>query len=209
MSDSQTEYSIGLPEQFRRQAAELYDEAFGPKFALAVPDRARRVALLAASMVPRFAIAAIRDGQLVGIAGFHTSEGSLTSGIGLRGLLSKLGLLGGLRAAAVFSLYERTPAEDELLMDGIAVRGDQRGLGIGTALLDQVARYAESHGFCTVRLEVIDTNPAARRLYERQGFVAARVERFEYLRWLLGFGGSTTMERTVSAPPAPRKMAAT
>ena len=38
---------------------------------------------------------------------------------------------------------------------------------------------------------ILDTNPDARRLYERVGFVAGRTERTPYLRRLFGFGAST------------------
>lgn len=32
-------YQTGIPEELRGEVALLYDEAFGEKFALAVPDR--------------------------------------------------------------------------------------------------------------------------------------------------------------------------
>lgn len=67
-------------------------------------------------------------------------------------------------------------------MDGIAVKQDMRGKGIGTKLLDELKQYARDNGFSSIRLDVIDTNPAARRLYERQGFVLTRTGYFGYLR---------------------------
>ena len=119
---------------------------------------------------------------------------SSPGGIGAGRLLAKLGVFRGVWAIAVFSLYERTPTPGELVMDGIAVHKDYRGYGIGGRLLDEIVNYARENDFQTVRLDVIDINPGARRLYERRGFVAVRTEHFPYLRWLLGFGGSTTME---------------
>ena len=53
---------------------------------------------------------------------------------------------------------------------------------------------AVEYGFNRVRLDVIDINPRAKKLYERKGFKVVRTEKFPYLRRLLGFGGSTTME---------------
>ena len=82
-------------------------------------------------------------------------------------------------------------------MDGISVHRDYRGRGIGSRLLREPAAYARRNGFRSIRLNVIDTNSSARRLYERQGFAAVRAENFPFLRWLLGFGGSTTMELPV------------
>ena len=80
-------------------------------------------------------------------------------------------------------------------MDGIVVDASARGRGIGTRLLNELTTFGKSNGYETVRLDVIDTNPSARRMYERNGFTATRTESFGYLRWLLGFGASTTLVR--------------
>lgn len=186
-------YQVGVPESLRVKAALLYDEAFGRKFSVAIDNPQNRHAVLAESFLLEYAVAAISKGRLVGLAGFHTKRGALTSGMSAELLLKRLGTLGGLWAAIIFSIYARQPKASELLMDGIAVRRDMRGKGIGTHLLNDLKDYARENGFRTIRLDVIDTNPAARRLYEQQGFVPTRTKRFGYLRWLLGFGASTTM----------------
>ena len=193
------DYLTGLPERFRAEAVALYDRAFGAKLALAVPDDAARRRLLHNGLLLDYAIGAVANDRLLGIAGLHTPDGSLTGGITYAGLLARLGIVRGHWAALVFSCYERKPAPGELLMDGIAVCVEARGHGIGGRLLDEVAGYAASHGFKRVRLDVIDTNPNARRLYARKGFAAVKTERFPWLRWLLKFGGSTTMVLAVGA----------
>jgi len=165
---------------------------------LAIPNRDERISLLKECLLPNFAFTALVNDELVGLAGFQTPNGSLTSGVTGRRLLSKLGWIHGLRAACVFSLYERTPDFGELVMDGIAVRDDMRGRGIGGHLLDQLTHYAREHGFTRIRLDVIDTNPAARRLYERKGFQPIHTDHFPFLKWLLGFGAATKMELYVT-----------
>jgi len=187
------QYQIGIPESLREEAAHLYDEAFGAKLSVAVPNQSKRRALLATSLVLPFAVVAITRGHLVGLAGFHTLQGALTNDMTVTKLFQQTGLLGGARATLVFSLYERRPHARELLMDGIAVRQDMRGHGIGTKLLAVLKQYAHEHQYCRIRLDVIDTNTAAKRLYEREGFVAIRTQHFRYLRWLLGFSAATTM----------------
>ena len=123
------EFLWGLRPEHVDTAVCLYDEAFGAKFELAIPSREKRLALFRQSFQPEFAICAVLDGRLVGLAGFHTADGSLTSGIGARELFKQLGWFGGVRATAVFSLYERTLSAGELLMDGIAVDSSCRGAG--------------------------------------------------------------------------------
>ena len=190
-------YTIGLKSDQLKTAVQLYDEAFGEKFAVAIKSRQDRLTLLESAFVGRFAISATIGTNLVGLAGFHTFDGSLTGGIGARTLFTQLGFVRGLRASVIFSLYERKPKPGQLLMDGIAVHQQYRGQGIGSRLLHKIVDYARQNNFKTVRLDVIDTNPGARCLYERHGFIPVHNEEFPFLRWLLGFGGSTTMELRV------------
>ncbi|MFK8013923.1 MAG: GNAT family N-acetyltransferase [Gammaproteobacteria bacterium] len=188
---------VGIPERDRRAAAQLYDVAFGSKLALAVPDSDQRLVLLTQSLFLDYAVAAFDDQKLVGLAGFSTSEGSLTGGIDYRSLLRELGFIGGHRAALVFSVYEREIKPTELLMDGVVVDAPCRGRGIGTQLFARIMDVAREGGYATIRLDVIDTNPAAKRLYQRLGFVEGKTESFEFLRGVLGFGASTTMIYTL------------
>ena len=190
-------YQIGVPETQRAAAARLYEQAFGRKLAVAIPNDEMRLAIQEESLVLDKGFAALLDGGLVGLAGVQTKDGSLTSGITATTLFRRLGVMRGVRAVAIFALYERSAEAGELLMDGIAVRADMRGKRIGTTLLDMVKQFGRDNGYKTVRLDVIDTNPDARRLYERQGFVATKTESFGYLRWLLGFGAATTMVYTL------------
>ena len=186
----------GIAHQLRERTAQLYDIAFGEKLALAIPDAAGRTQILTKSMQLEFAIGALHGAHLVGIAGFSTATGSLTSGLNYRGLLSELGWLRGNRAALVLALYERKAKKGELLMDGIVVDPEYRGKGVGTQLFTCLMEFAKNKGYSTIRLDVIDTNPGARRLYERLGFNEERTEKFEFLRGVLGFGSSTTMVYT-------------
>ena len=190
-------YQIGIPEEFRSTAVDLYDEAFGAKLALAIASTEERKELFVKGFNLGYAIGAFREDGLIGIAGFNAVRGSLTGDLTYRDLISELGFFKGNRAALVFSLYERKPQPRELVMDGIAVRSDARGMGVGKRLLEEIRQYAESHDFNRVRLDVIDTNPRARKLYERFGFQAVRTERFPQLKRFLGFGGVTTMELRV------------
>lgn len=186
-------YQVGIPETQRMTAAQLYEQAFGAKLAVGIPDDEQRLTVQRDALLLQYGMAALHNETLVGLAGFHTVDGSLTGGMSTKMLFERLGILRGLRAVAIFALYERSRKSAELLMDGIAVHADWRGQRIGSTLIAMIKQYARDNGFATIRLDVIDTNPAARRLYERQGFVATKTEQFGYLRWLLGFGAATTM----------------
>ena len=190
-------YQIGFPGSLRRDGAALYDEAFAPKLRPAIRDDAARLAVLAAGLNPGQCVAALDNGVLLGIAGFHDEGGSLTGGITFGSIRREVGFARAVKAVAVFMLLERKPKADELLMDGIVVRADARGRGIGTGLFAELETYARRSGRRRIRLDVVDTNPGARRLYERLGFAETKTERTPYLQRLMGFSASTTMEKVL------------
>ena len=82
-------------------------------------------------------------------------------------------------------------------MDGIAVHGDARGKGVGTALLEAIFDKARELDLTSVRLDVIDANPRARTLYERRGFVAGKEQSTGLFRHVFGFSNYTEMIKTL------------
>lgn len=187
-----------IPEGTEERVAELYWDAFGRKLgpALNPPGTAR--GFIAAHLHHDRGIAALVDGEVVGVAGYQLGGRALTRG-GTRDVLATYGSFRGLPRLLLLALLSRTPAAHELVMDGIAVSPECRGRGIGSLLLTEVAAVAADHGCRRIRLDVIDVNPRARALYERHGFTAARTEHTPYLRGLMGFSAVTTMYRPVTA----------
>jgi GNAT superfamily N-acetyltransferase len=196
-------FQVGFSDALRYDAAVLYDEAFDTKLRPAIRDDAARVAVIAAGLDPDKAIAAVDDRALLGLAGFHDEGGSLTGGITFGSVRREVGLLRAIKAFAVFALLDRQPGTSELLMDGIVVRDDARGQGIGTGLFVDLEAYALSHGMNRIRLEVVDTNPGARRLYDRLGFEPVATQRMPYLRSIMGFSASTTMVKHLGRRSGP------
>ncbi|MDL5199265.1 GNAT family N-acetyltransferase [Streptomyces sp. ALI-76-A] len=188
----------GVPAGAERRAAELYWEAFGRKLgpALNPPDKA--VPFLAAHLNADRAVCALLDGRLVGLAGYQLGGRALTGG-SASAVLRAYGHLRGLPRLLLLALFERHPAPGQLVMDGIAVDRGVRGRGLGSLLIEEVAAVAAERDCREIRLDVIDTNPRARALYERRGFTAVRTESTPWLRGLLGFGAVTTMRRPVDA----------
>lgn len=173
--------------------AALYWDAFAAKLRVPMGPPDRALAFIAEQLDPGFALVA-RDteGAVQGVAGFKTAEGSLIGG-GLRDLARHYGWLSTMWRAPLLALVERDLAPDVLLMDGICVDQMARGMGLGSALLSAVKQTARDRGLSCVRLDVIDSNPRARALYERKGFVAAGTETLGPLKYIFGFESSTKM----------------
>ena len=183
----------GFPDSTRRAAALLFDAAFATKLRAAIPDAAARVSVLVDGFRPAQSIAGMSGEELVGLAGFNDGGGSFTGGTSFGLLRDKLGFFGAVRAVTVLALLERKLKPGELLMDGIVVRADSRGRGIGTRLFAELESLARDGGKNRIRLDVVDTNPAARRLYERLGFEAVKTERVPFFARSFGFSAATTM----------------
>lgn len=186
-------YQTGLPETLRGQAALLYDDAFSRKLQFALPDPKRRVRVLARSFEPGHCVVAIQGDELLGVAGFHDQHGSFTADMTVRTLYATLGIRGTLRALPLLALLASSPKPGQLHLEGIAVSSQARGLGIGTTLIAMLEEMARNDGLTGLTLEVVDTNPAARRLYERLGFHEVATINLPFLERLMGFRASTSM----------------
>lgn len=70
--------------------------------------------------------------------------------------------------------YSTFRARPLLNIHDLAVLPEQRGRGIGHALLAAAESHARATGCCKLTLEVLDDNQPARRLYTRFGFEELR-----------------------------------
>lgn len=191
-----------LPDERRHAAAVLFDEAFGAKMGMALPDHGTRLAFLARAFRADHTAVATRDGELLGMVGMTARDGPYRGGLmdvpwDPRHNRDLLGLVGAARAVVGLRLAEHRPDADELYIDGIAVAPEARGLGIGTRLLHEAHAIAAEQSMRWVRLDVIDTNPRAQALYDRLGYKVTKVQSFRYMERAVGFGGMVSMERPV------------
>ncbi|MGL5008269.1 MAG: GNAT family N-acetyltransferase [Paracoccaceae bacterium] len=184
-----------LPPAHRHQAAALYWQAFGAKLGRVMGPEPRALALLARIIRNDHAIVALRGTELVGLVGYKTPRGAFASGA-FADLWAIFGI-GSLWRAALLRLLVRDVDNERFLLDGLCVAATARGQGVGTALLEAVAVEARARGYSAVRLDVVDTNPRARALYEREGFAEVKTTRMGILRHVFGFSSSTTMVRAV------------
>ena len=199
MSHESTPFRIepGLRAEHRPQAAGGYWEAFARKLRYPLGPRRKAVAFTRRVLDASHAISAVSaDGDFLGVAGFKTPRGAFVGGE-FADLVRIYGLSSAVARAFLVSVLERPCEKGTLLMDGIFVDRRARGLGVGTALLAAVERHARRAGLGWVRLDVIDSNPRARALYDRQGFRAQSTQSIGILQPLFGFRSATTMLKDV------------
>ena len=118
------------------------------------------------------------------LVGLHAHENVPKPGDAVRAALGRL--LGDERCGKAFVVrdgqdvvaylvltasYSLEYGGDTMLVDELFVRGDRRGRGLGSLLLDAGESYAKARGVRALLLEVGTTNADAHRLYERRGYV--------------------------------------
>jgi len=169
----QIDYLDYLPEKFRASALQLYFNALKEKLEplLGSDDRAQEA--LASNLGTNKCLVAICNQKLVGILGIQADNVGFVNPT-LKTMVKVYGILGGLiRMGGLAILHHRTTS-DELYVDGVAVADDMRGNGIGSRLFELMEKKASKNNIRKISLEVIDSNPRARALYERLGFVVIK-----------------------------------
>ena len=192
----QVEIRLGLPQRYRRQAAELCYETFRQKFEPILDSPEHGVAILETGLNPNLILSAVQQDQLAGMVGLEYDDQyffdpKCTIFVG------EFGWLRGLIKMILFVPFAHHQHEGDLTIGAIAVSPKMQGQGIGTKLLRAVFDYASTQKLQSISLEVVDTNPGTQRLYERMGFIATKTRHYPYLKRLMGFSAATTMIKEI------------
>lgn len=187
-----------VPENQRQRAGEIYYEAFRRKLQPLVGKPASTRRVLASGFALDMAIGAFSEGNLLGLAGLHSFAG-IFSRVELNDCLKQFGPLRGLYAWSVLNLFgagAKCPP-GHLRIAAIAVDEKARGQGLGSRLLETVFDKARREGFKAVRLEVVDTNLRAKKLYQNLGFVVVETHAYPITSGWLGFAKEYVMVKTL------------
>ncbi len=188
----------GFEDTERALIARLYWGAFGSKLGRVLGPERLALRFIADMLRPDHALVARSEGgEMLGVVGFKTYDGALVGG-GFLDLRRIYGTIGATWRAALLTLLERDTDNDRFLLDGLFVSPQARGQGIGTALLNAICQEALSRGYRKLRLDVIDSNPRARALYEREGFERKGTTNMGPFSKLFGFSSATTMVKTLA-----------
>lgn len=85
------------------------------------------------------------------------------------------------------SFFESTPKEDETVIEMISVSSEFRSKGIGSFLINQIFTIEKKKKKYKILLEVVNTNPRAKSLYEKLGFQVKKKIYFGFLTCSSGF----------------------
>ena len=192
--DSQIEIKLGIPEELRKQAAIICYEGFRSQIEWLIGSQQKGVALLEASFNAELGLTALMQGQLVGFIGLKYENRPFFQ-FERSHCIRELGLIRGLLAFLLLNNISLVkPLSNEVYIAVLVVDASMRGKGIGSLLMQAAFEIAQQNQCTAVVLDVANTNPDARRLYERLGFKLVRTIEFRYLpRWIST--GTTIMRK--------------
>ena len=118
---------------------------------------------------------AIKDGKIVGLVGRRSAkENTLYTVAAIKQILKFYPLtkaLGVLIRGLRFEAIVKPPIKNVICLHNLAVSAEQQGAGIGQEIIENFIKKEQRQGTLVIGLNVAETNPRAKALYERLGFV--------------------------------------
>jgi len=176
----------GLSQNYNSAAADLFLNALGDKFTPILGDRIKAKELLKLSINPNNCFSAIEETELLGLLAFQIKNTNFLS-VTFKNIVSVYGFMSGITKAIGLSMLTHKSNSDEIYLEAIAVSESARGKGVGTQLIEALFLFAKENNFKSITLQVIDTNPKAKELYERLGFCVVKKSRVWPINKLIGF----------------------
>ena len=165
--------NIGFPKQYLNQVIDIFLSGFEEKFAYIIKDNKNSYEIYSLLLTNENFIYIEDKGELLGILTYSIKEKS-EQRIHLRQIIKLMGIRKGIKVACKLSVFIHKVQKEELYIDYIAVNQNSRGKGIGTKLLHKALEIANEYNKQSVSLQVINTNPRAKKLYESMGFVTIK-----------------------------------
>lgn len=187
---------VGIKPEHQEDAARLYLQAFESKFVKILGSQQEMIELFKNGINVERAISAVsQNNELLGMAGFQLNGKSLVD-LKFKHFVKHYGFFRGLMKSLTMGIIFDRSADGtkQLLMDGIVVKEGNRGKGIGKKLFQKLEAFAKENNLSSIKLDVIDENPKAKKLYEKLGFVAKKYQKSPKMIYnLVGVSGATTM----------------
>ena len=190
--DSHLEIKLGIPEELHHQAAIICCEGFFSQIGWLFGSKQKAITVLEHGFDTELGLTAQMQGQLVGFVGFKYENRPFFQ-FERSYCIRELGLLRGLLACLLLNnMTAAKPLSDEMYIAVLVVDASMCGKGIGSLLMQAAFEIAQQNQCPAVVLDVANTNPDARRLYERLGFKLVRTIEFRFLpKWISS--GATIM----------------
>ena len=204
MSEKKILITNTLTQPQKSEAAKLFYQSFIPKFHhlwFYNKNEEEVYSVLRNVLNYKYGIYAILDHKVVGILGMDFGTEKSFLDLNLSAFTDTFGFFGGM------CRYLKNIGEDLLVhtrahalqprIHPIAVAEEVRGKGVGGKLMKAFEQYSRKAGCTAMALEVVDNNPGAIKLYEREGYVKYRYLPTSLFTGKAGFQGIYYMKKNL------------
>jgi ribosomal protein S18 acetylase RimI-like enzyme len=182
-------------EQFG-QALEIYYNAFEQKIRPLFKPKEKAIRIYSHAIHPNRVYYALENRKAVGIIGLQYDD--LDFLIYRFDFIKKqYSFFRGLYLYIILNITKMKLEEYTIRIDSIAVDDQCRGQGIGKILINKAIDIAKNRGFKEIILEVVNTNPRAKKLYEKMGFKEKKHKKFYFLTRSFGFSSFYVMSMKI------------
>lgn len=191
----------GIPPEYREQAARVHHAAFREKYREILGDDDRAVEFWRRVFNDDGCTLAVDEGADDVLGVMVTTDAQVPVAVGEWAAAREVyGAVRGSWRGLLLRLARDQAGPNELLIAFLSVSPQARGRGVGGVLLTFAEQLARVRGRDRLTLEVVDTNPRAKALYERSGFQTYATRRLPPgLRRYMGFSAYDKMVRPVPA----------
>jgi ribosomal protein S18 acetylase RimI-like enzyme len=194
MEHNELMFTSEVNENQKKQVSKLLFDAFREKFTYIWhmnKSEEHTLEFLYHNLNYNSCLYAIYEDNVVGVLGMDNFKGVKLLQFSLKSQIESYGILGGLFRQCI-QVVERIFFSSKVdskqsRVYPIAVSEKTRGMGIGKALLIKFEEYLKERGILSIALEVIDTNPRAKKLYEKMGYVVIDKKRTSFFTKEAGF----------------------
>ena len=196
----------GIPEERREAAAEVFWAGFRGKTHRVMGDDDRAKQFFATALTDEGTVLAVdrASGHVLGLMASTDRQHKAMANEWECGKAA-YGALQAFWRLTLLSTVQHKPRPGELYVEFLAVAPQARGRGVGGVLLEYARQLAGVRGLDRVTLDVVDSNPRAKALYERSGFTTFSMRRMvPGSQWLFGFKSYDMMVRRLDPSSAPQ-----
>lgn len=189
--------------KLRQEIAEILYDSFAQKINylwIITKDKEKAVRIIKKHMNLDLCFIKWQEGKVAGVASIETKESGNFIDIPLKTFIKEFSFFAGIFRYLAYQIYKDKQVKmnsKRIHLDLVAVNQEMRGQGIGSSLLQAAYQLGKRLGKTEIVLEVVDSNPRAKKLYEKQGFVEENFEDFSGFLGLFtkkaGFQGVSTM----------------
>ncbi len=174
------------------QALEIFYYSFEQKIRPLIHPKEKAIRLYSLAINQNRVYYALKNKKAVGIIGLQYDNMDFIS-YGFDIIRKHFSFFRSLYLYLMLNIMKMRLEEDTIRVDSIAVADQYRGEGIGTMLINKAIKIAKDRGYKEMILEVVNTNPRAKKLYESMGFRQKKHMKFYFLTRSFGFSSAYVM----------------